>query len=312
MFVLRVLIVDDEPLGRERIRTLLGSRNDVVVAGEAEDGIEAVGLLESETFDLVFLDIQMPPVVFVTAHDEFALKAFEVHALDYLLKPFEPDRFYEALDRVIGLIGSEGLGEIDMRVKKLIADLDPKERPLDRLMVRSHGSIRFVKVEDIDYIEAAGKSATTTPIRTTIRPASTSLISVNFDPRKAQAREHQCEDQGPVFRSPTASFRKEHGLSFYETFRFKPVEIDAAAVVLSVPNNKVPAGRLLSCDEFCYRPSKHVKDLDPGVRRFRKIILDGRRGIKGVRVVLTEGKYFGRFDVAIDGGRDAGVIRKDV
>ncbi|HMB92641.1 MAG TPA: LytTR family DNA-binding domain-containing protein [Rhodothermales bacterium] len=173
MSPLQTLIVDDEPLGRERIRTLLASRKDVQVAGEAKDGDEAVGLLQSTDFDLAFLDIQMPhrsgfeviravgveqmpPVVFVTAYDAYALQAFEVHALDYLLKPFEPERFHEALDRVLALIQKQNRTDLDARVQQLLDDLEPAPEPIQRLMIKTHQRIQFIRTEDIDWIEAAG------------------------------------------------------------------------------------------------------------------------------------------------------------
>lgn len=169
----RILIVDDEPLGRERIRTLLEPRRNVTIVAEAKDGREAVQLLGDETIDLVFLDIQMPhlngfevvrrvgaenmpPVVFITAHDEYALEAFEVHALDYLLKPFEPSRFYEALDRVLDIIRNHDQAELSERVRNLVAGAHPEEEHLRRVMVRSRQHIEFIKAEDIDWIEAAG------------------------------------------------------------------------------------------------------------------------------------------------------------
>src|SRR5262245_60795782 len=126
---IRALIVDDEPLARERMRTLLGAEADVDVVGEARDGVEAVEAILSQSPDLVFLDVhmpkldgfeviqtvgldRMPPVVFVTAYDQHALRAFEVQALDYLLKPFDSDRFQSALKRVRRQIDSQESGDL--------------------------------------------------------------------------------------------------------------------------------------------------------------------------------------------------------
>lgn len=173
---LRALIVDDEPLGRERMRSLLASRGDVVVAAEARDGDEAVSRLAADAFDLVFLDIQMPhrsgfeviqevgvddmpPVIFVTAYDEHALRAFEVHALDYLLKPFEPARFNEAVDRAIATIEQPAARDITARVQQLLEELEPAARPLSRLLIRTSDRIEFVNTADVDWIEAAGNYA---------------------------------------------------------------------------------------------------------------------------------------------------------
>src|SRR5512145_2030528 len=126
---IRALIVDDEPLARERMRTLLGAEPDVDVVGEARDGVEAVEAILAHSPDLVFLDVhmpkldgfeviqtvgsdRMPPVVFVTAYDQHALRAFEVQALDYLLKPFDSDRFQSALKRVRRQIDSQESGDL--------------------------------------------------------------------------------------------------------------------------------------------------------------------------------------------------------
>jgi two-component system, LytTR family, response regulator len=148
----RVLIVDDEALARERLRTLLSSELDVTIVGECSGGREAVTAIVQHRPDLVFLDIQMPDldgfqvleavamdwlpaVVFVTAYDEYAIQAFDVNAMDYILKPIEPARFKKALGRAV------------------------KRGPLDRLVIRAGGKVLFVKPGDIDWIEADGKLA---------------------------------------------------------------------------------------------------------------------------------------------------------
>lgn len=161
--MIRALIVDDEALARERIRTLLAAATDVGVVGECSGGREAVEAIIAERPDLVFLDVQMPDlngfevleavapewlpaVVFVTAYDEYALKAFEVHAVDYLLKPVEPERFRTALTRATHATNRGLLGLLD-------------DRPLERLVIRTRGKLVFVKPGDIDWIEADGKLA---------------------------------------------------------------------------------------------------------------------------------------------------------
>ncbi|MCB0718936.1 MAG: response regulator transcription factor [Bacteroidetes bacterium] len=173
---LRCLVVDDEPLGRERIRTLIGTRTDAVVLAEASDGAEATDLLNSKEFDLVFLDIQMPrqtgfdvirevgiermpPVIFVTAFDAHALEAFEVHAIDYLLKPFDASRFHESVDRVATAKEHAGDPELNERIGKLLKGLDSRQENLSRIMVRTGDKIRFVSVNEIEWIEAAGNYA---------------------------------------------------------------------------------------------------------------------------------------------------------
>lgn len=171
---IRVLLVDDEPLARERVRKLLEKEPDIELLGECADGASAVQLIREHAPDLVFLDVQMPEldgfgvlerlgsftlpaVVFITAHDQFALKAFEIHAVDYLLKPFDAARFQTALNRVRGILRGKQRGELDLRLATLLADVRPPEkaRTLERIAVKSSGRVVFVKVEDIDWIEAA-------------------------------------------------------------------------------------------------------------------------------------------------------------
>src|SRR6188508_182264 len=145
---IRILIVDDEPLARERMRLLLGTEADVEVIGEAADGVEAVEAILAQAPDLVFLDVhmpkldgfeviqtvgpdRMPPVVFVTAYDQHALRAFEVQALDYLLKPFDGERFQGTLRRVRRQIDSQETGDLGRRLLALVRDLK-SDRPAAR------------------------------------------------------------------------------------------------------------------------------------------------------------------------------------
>ncbi|MFO0965190.1 MAG: LytTR family DNA-binding domain-containing protein [Gemmataceae bacterium] len=165
----RTLIVDDEPLARQRLRALLTTDADVALLGECGDGAEAVTELGRLRPDLVFLDVQMPvldgfgvlqalgadwapEVIFVTAHDHYALKAFEVHALDYLLKPFDKARFASALERAKARI-RQGAG-LDERVQALLQSVQPRSGP-ERLIVKSAGRIYFIRIDDVDWIEAA-------------------------------------------------------------------------------------------------------------------------------------------------------------
>jgi len=171
---LRVLIIDDEELARQRIRRLLAREEDVEVVGEASDGAQAVESIRSLGPDLVFLDVQMPEVdgfavlerlrpspapavVFVTAHDDYAVRAFEVHAVDYLRKPFDAARFREAFSRARGRVAGAGAEERARRLEALLAQVEthpPKSR--ERFMVRSDGRLYFVRIDDIDWVEAAG------------------------------------------------------------------------------------------------------------------------------------------------------------
>jgi two-component system LytT family response regulator len=171
---IRVLVVDDEPLARERVRKLLANEPEVECVGECADGTSAVEAIREQSPDLVFLDVQMPEldgfgvlaqvsgetmpaVVFTTAHDRFALKAFEVHAVDYLLKPFDKARFTTALQRAVDQIRRRQTGDLSQRLTALLADVrpEPKSKYLPRIAVKSSGRVVFVKVDDIDWIEAA-------------------------------------------------------------------------------------------------------------------------------------------------------------
>jgi two-component system, LytTR family, response regulator len=170
---IRTLVVDDEPIARERILSLLQQENDVEVIGECSDGVQAVSAIQQQAPDLVFLDVQMPgtdgfgviqnigadrmpTVVFVTAYDEYALKAFEVHALDYLLKPFGKDRFQETLKHAREHLERRRAGDLGRRLLALVHDLKPEQQRLDRLVVKSGGRVFFLRTDEIDWIEAAG------------------------------------------------------------------------------------------------------------------------------------------------------------
>jgi two-component system LytT family response regulator len=172
---IRTLIVDDEPLGRERLRTLLRGEPDVELVGECANGLEAVSHIDEQSPDLVFLDVQMPeldgfavlesvgvermpPTVFVTAYDQYALKAFEVHALDYLLKPFTRARFRKTLQRVRDHLRKQrtDASELSRQLIELLRDVRTDRQFLERLVVKSGGRVFFLRVDEIDWIEAAG------------------------------------------------------------------------------------------------------------------------------------------------------------
>src|ERR671930_399526 len=166
MAKIRTLIVDDEPLARERLRALLGGEEDVEVVGECANGKTAVEAIQSLKPDLVFLDVQMPvldglgvveevgaermpAVIFVTAYDKYALRAFEVHALDYLLKPFDGERFTKALERARKQIERSNIGDLSKRLQSLIDDLKSNRKYAERLVIKSAGRIFFLSVEEI-------------------------------------------------------------------------------------------------------------------------------------------------------------------
>lgn len=186
---IRALIVDDESLAREALLVMLGGDPEIEVIAECRNGKEAVAAIREQSPDVVFLDIQMPemdgfqvveeigvermPVtLFVTAYDKHALRAFEAHALDYLLKPFDYDRFETALQRAKTFVRQQRLGEISESLLAVLQDVKLKpgeseagnrkpdkntqKEPIDRVVIRASGRIYFLKTEEIDWIEAAG------------------------------------------------------------------------------------------------------------------------------------------------------------
>lgn len=173
---IRALIVDDEPLAREGMRLHLGEHSDIEVIGECGDGATAVTAIRNLDPDLVFLDVQMsemdgfgvlrelegedlPAIVFVTAYDQFALQAFDAAALDYLLKPLDPERLVGTLERVRTRLEGRERREHSDRVLTMLAQFGAQPRHIERLVTRSDGKIRIIRVNDIDYIEAAGNYA---------------------------------------------------------------------------------------------------------------------------------------------------------
>jgi len=181
---IRALIVDDEPLARERLHELLDDRPDVTVVGEAEDGREAADRIQDTAPDLVFLDVQMPglngidvieevgrkamPVtIFVTAYDQYAIKAFDLAAADYLLKPFDDERFEQAFERARSRIVDQD-DAISRRLLRMLQEKDPslldeaqasEEPSLERIAVQGRGKARIVSVDDITHITADGSYA---------------------------------------------------------------------------------------------------------------------------------------------------------
>ena len=168
---IRALIVDDEPLARKRIRSLLAQDSSVDVIGECSDGYKAVSSISELTPDLVFLDVQMPAmdgfdviktigpermptVIFVTAYDQYALKAFEVNALDYLLKPFNRSRFQKTLERAKAMIRQTG--NVNNQLLSLLGDLRREQEIPDRFIIKSSGRVVFLRIEEIDWMRTVG------------------------------------------------------------------------------------------------------------------------------------------------------------
>jgi two-component system LytT family response regulator len=200
---IKTLIVDDEALARKLVRRMLQGHADFEVVGECENGTEAVAALDSpDCCDLVFLDVQMPEmdgfavlaslapariphVIFVTAYDQYAVRAFEVHALDYLLKPFDQERFEQALERARTQIRGAGDDGLNARLLSLLAQTGRQPQPVERLLVKADGRVFFVKADEIAWVEAEGNYVLlhTGDGRYMFREAISSLES-QLDPKK--------------------------------------------------------------------------------------------------------------------------------
>lgn len=177
------IIVDDEPLARRRIHDLLAKEPDIEILAESPDGLSAVEVIFEKQPDLVFLDIQMPEmdgfevvqqikrahmpaIIFVTAYDQFAIQAFEVHALDYLLKPYDDDRFGEALDRVRKIIRRQQNSGVQQRIFDLLEthpnltggkqEAPPESIFIDRFAVKQRGETILVQADEVDHITGEG------------------------------------------------------------------------------------------------------------------------------------------------------------
>jgi Response regulator of the LytR/AlgR family len=170
---IRALIVDDEPLARRRIKGLLAHDQSVDVIGECSDGYKAVTSISELSPDLVFLDVQMPAmdgfeviktigaeqmptVIFVTAYDQYALKAFEVNALDYLLKPFDRKRFQKTLEKAKIMIKGLQNGNVNNQLLSLLGDLRREQKIPERFIIKSGGRVVFLRAEEIDWMCAVG------------------------------------------------------------------------------------------------------------------------------------------------------------
>jgi two-component system, LytTR family, response regulator len=171
--VIRIVIADDEPLARQRLLMLLAQESGVEVVAECADGPSAFTAIQTLRPDLVFLDVEMPGasgfdlidkigpermpcVIFVTAFDTYALRAFGVPALDYLLKPFDRERFHAALTRAKEHIDGRSNGDLERRLRALVDGLKPAAHLLERFVVKASGRVFFVRASEIEWIEAAG------------------------------------------------------------------------------------------------------------------------------------------------------------
>ena len=180
---IKTLIIDDEPLARRNLRVLLDQDPQIEILDECRNGHEAIKAINTHSPDLIFLDIQMPEmdgfdvlaqvgpehihaIIFVTAFDQYALKAFEVHALDYLLKPFDDERFTRALERAKSQIAAREIDKLSQRLLALLEDRKSEHKVssgqqsyLTRLMIKTSNRMMLLKVDEIDFIEADGNYA---------------------------------------------------------------------------------------------------------------------------------------------------------
>ena len=225
MTSLRVAVVDDEELARRVVREYLDGVEDVEIIAECSNGFEAVKAVADLKPDLLLLDVQMPklngfevlelvgrdqPVVFVTAFDDYALKAFEVHAVDYLLKPFEKDRLIEALSRARTRIARR---EPPTAAAKMAADARPK--PLDRVLVRDGGKVHIIPVGRIDYIQAQDD-----------------YVCIHADGRELLKEQTLAELEGSLDPSRFVRIHRSYLLNIDRLARMEPATKDTRVAIL--------------------------------------------------------------------------------
>ena len=199
---IRALIVDDEALARKFIRRLLKDDRDFEIVGECNNGKEAAAMIRKETPDVVFLDVQMPEmdglsvvesvgierlpeIIFTTAYEEYAIRAFELHALDYLLKPFDQARFKDAIKYAKEHFRSERQNDGRLQIRALLENIRNKPKYLERLVIKAGGRITFLRTDDINWIEADDKYVHlhTSKARPMVRQ-TLSAMETQLDPTK--------------------------------------------------------------------------------------------------------------------------------
>ena len=200
---IRVLLVDDEPLARSMLREMLQGDPYAAIVGESCNGREALEAIDLHSPDLLFLDVQMPEVggfevlsslgknrplphvIFVTAYDQYAVRAFEVHALDYLLKPFDQERFDVSWRRAREQIIRERNGGTDQRILALLQELKAGNKYLERLVIKATGRIYFLETSEIDWIEAEGNYVSVHSAKKThLLRETISSLEAQLDPKK--------------------------------------------------------------------------------------------------------------------------------
>jgi len=199
---IRVLLVDDEPLARDMLREMLQGDPDAQIVGESCNGREALDAIGKQSPDLIFLDVQMPEmggfevlsslgsgkipyVIFVTAYDQYAVRAFEVQALDYLLKPFDQERFDVSWQRAKTQLKRDENGGIDQRILSLLQELKAGKTHLERLVIKAAGRIYFLDTKDIDWIEAEGNYVSVHSAKKShLMRETISSLEAQLDPKK--------------------------------------------------------------------------------------------------------------------------------
>src|SRR5215216_2050420 len=199
---IRALIADDEALARKFIRRILRDDHDIEVVGECSNGEETVAMIRKERPDVVFLDVQMPEmdgfavlesigieqlpeIIFTTAYEQYAIRAFELHALDYLLKPFDQARFKDAIKYAKERFRSERQNDGRAQISALLDNIKSKPRYLERLVIKAGGRITFLRTDEINWIEADDKYVHlhTTKTRPMVRQ-TLSAMEAQLDPAR--------------------------------------------------------------------------------------------------------------------------------
>jgi two-component system LytT family response regulator len=201
---IRVLVVDDEPLAREKIQRMAKDDPDLRIVAECANGAEAIEAIQTLAPDLILLDVQMPevggfavlealssnniplpPVIFITAYDHYAVRAFEVNALDYLLKPFDRERFRAAIERAKKTIRREQAPALDERIVALLEQLQGQQKYHERLVVKTGGRVFFLNTDEVDWVEAEGNYVSIhTGKKTYLLRETISSLESQLDPKK--------------------------------------------------------------------------------------------------------------------------------
>jgi two-component system LytT family response regulator len=199
---IRVLIVDDEPLARKRLRALLKDDAEIVIVGECANGAETISASRELAPDLIFLDVQMPGIdgmevsetlgeresplfVFVTAYEQYAVRAFDAQAVDYLLKPFDRARFTRALRRAKERLRERDRDDMNRRILGLLSEIKDKPQYLDRLVIKNNDRVFVLKTDEIDWIEAEGNYVRIHfGKQSSLMRETLSRLAAQLDPRK--------------------------------------------------------------------------------------------------------------------------------